>query len=119
MGTSIAFGINEILESYSFDAVLITLADQPLLEASHLSDLKERFFASKYKIVATSYESRNGVPAIFDASLFNKLRTLNEDYGAQKLIKEYKGSLEAIDPKGKAIDIDTPEAYQQLKKQIK
>lgn len=114
MGTSIACGVNELICINSHDAVLIMLADQPLLEAPYLLKLKERFFTSEYKIIATVYGSKNGVPAVFDASLFAKLSVLNDDYGARKLMQEYKDSLHALDSNGKALDIDTPRTYQKL-----
>ncbi|WP_350288452.1 nucleotidyltransferase family protein [uncultured Croceitalea sp.] len=114
MGTSIALGVRKLIALYSFEAVLIMLADQPLLEAPYLLGLKENFLGSEYKIVATSYGLKNGVPAVFDASLFADLSVLNEDYGARKLMEAYSDSLKTIDPNGKAIDIDTPDTYQQL-----
>lgn len=114
MGTSIALGVSELIEFHSFEATLIMLADQPLLEAPYLLRLKESFLESECKIIATSYGLKNGVPAVFDASLFAKLSALNEDYGARKLMEAYSDSLKAIDPNGRALDIDTPETYQQL-----
>lgn len=114
MGTSIAMGIQKIIQNQSFDAVLIMLSDQPLLDADYLIQLRTKFFSSTCKIAATSYENNHGVPAIFHRSLFQKLVKLNKDYGAKKLMRQYDQELIDLNPKGKEIDIDTFETYQQL-----
>jgi molybdenum cofactor cytidylyltransferase len=118
MGTSIAIGVSEIAKNSTIKAVLLLLTDQPLLEASYFLELKENFSKSECNIVATSYDNKNGVPAIFDASLFSELGTLNKDYGARKIMRKHIYSLKSVNPNGKAIDIDTPETYEQLKNQI-
>ncbi len=114
MGTSIAVGISEIEHNYDFNAVLIMLADQPLLDGNYLSELKQSFFSNEIKIAATKYRNNHGVPAIFDNSLFQELGKLNQDYGAKKLIKKYSQELTGLNSYGKEIDIDTFETYQQL-----
>jgi len=115
MGTSIAIGVNEIAKNSTIKAVLIVLADQPLLEAGYYLELKENFSKCACSIVATLYDTKNGVPAIFAASLFSELSTLDKDYGARKLMLDYKTNTKAIDPKGNAVDIDTPENYERLR----
>ncbi|MEX0362442.1 MAG: NTP transferase domain-containing protein, partial [Allomuricauda sp.] len=47
MGSSIAFGINEVMKSDVIpQAVLIMLADQPLIDSSFLTELKTNFLGS-------------------------------------------------------------------------
>lgn len=116
MGTSIAVGIARIESKGDFDAVLVLLADQPLLKIDYYKKLISSHATENCKIVATSYGNKNGVPAILDHSLFKELKTLNEDYGARKLMQKYAEDTKSIDPDGKAIDIDTPEVYQELLK---
>lgn len=118
MGASIAIGVSEISENPNIKAILIMLADQPLLEAGYFLELKENFSKSECNIVATSYATKNGVPALFDASLFSELATLDKDYGARKIMQKHSNTLISINPKGKAVDIDTPNTYEQLKNQI-
>jgi molybdenum cofactor cytidylyltransferase len=116
MGTSIAAGVTAIEKIGLFEAALILLADQPLLTTEYYLEMISIYKKDKYKIVATSYGDKNGVPAILDASLFKQLKALNKDYGARKLMQKYSEDLKSIDPEGKAIDLDTPEVYQKLKK---
>ncbi len=113
MGSSIAFGVSQ-LKRHSYKAVLIMLADQPFLTADYLMKLKEQFLSFEYDVVATSYPKKNGVPAIFDKTYFSQLELLNKDSGAQHIIKA-ADNIMTIDPKDRAIDIDTIEVYEQLK----
>lgn len=115
MGSSIKTGLEYIaaLEK-EYDAVLIMLADQPLMDHTYLNQLIISWQASEKTIVATKYRSRAGVPAIFDKMHFLDLQKLNKDYGAKHLLD--KNDILVVDPKGKEIDIDTWETYQELMK---
>jgi molybdenum cofactor cytidylyltransferase len=115
MGTSIAAGVAAIEPVGGFDAVLILVADQPLLTTVYYRKMISVYQKEDCKIVATSYGNRNGVPAILDCSLFKELKTLNQDYGARRLMQENPEHIRIINPEGKAIDIDTPEVYEKLK----
>jgi molybdenum cofactor cytidylyltransferase len=114
MGTSIAKGIEFLEEANKFEAVLIMLADQPLLGKSHLSTLINKFLHTKSPIVCTNYGDKLGVPAIFNRSLFGDLKKLNQDFGARQLIKKMGDSVFSVQPRGKVIDIDTLVTYKTL-----
>ncbi|WP_420399595.1 nucleotidyltransferase family protein [Flagellimonas sp.] len=112
MGSSIAFGINEVIKSNVIpQGVLIMLADQPLIDSSFLTELKTNFLGSSSKIVATEYENGLGVPAIFHHSLFEELFGLNQKFGARKLISKYKNDCISIPSMDKALDVDTINDY--------
>ncbi len=111
MGSSIQYGINWIQQDkLSYDAVLISLVDQPLIEISHFNDLIITFKNTSNPIVASDLGDRIGVPALFDKSIFNELATLKEDFGARHLIKKYKNQVTSI-PVIEGADIDTIEQY--------
>ncbi|MBQ4822535.1 nucleotidyltransferase family protein [Aquimarina sp. MMG016] len=117
MGSSISFGIKSILqENSSYDAVLISLVDQPLLEAEHLSELISEFVKKPDQVIATGLSKRVGVPAIFPSSYFEELSKLKEDFGARYILKQYKEFVDVVSDSGKGIDIDTLEQYQILSK---
>ncbi|TMU56452.1 nucleotidyltransferase family protein [Flagellimonas algicola] len=112
MGSSIAFGMNEVMKSDEIpQAVLLMLADQPLIDSSYLTALKTKFFAGTNKIVATEYENGLGVPAIFHVSLFEELSRLDQKFGARKIIAKYKKDCISIPSMDKSIDIDTIDEY--------
>ncbi len=114
LGSTIAMGIKELSTNHSYQAVLIMLADQPLIEHSFLTKLITAYFEGSHQIVATRYDNKNGVPAIFDKALFSELEALTGDFGAQKLMEKHAKLLTTLDSNDKAIDIDTPEAYKNL-----
>lgn len=115
MGSSISTGVRHILsQSNTPRAVLIMLADQPMIDAPYLNQLKKEMDTGNFKIVGTSYGNRAGVPAIFHASLLGELAKLNEEYGAKSLIQCYKDAVSIVKPEGKEADIDTLSDYQQL-----
>ncbi|PWL38923.1 4-diphosphocytidyl-2C-methyl-D-erythritol synthase [Flagellimonas aquimarina] len=115
MGSSISIGAEYILKhAEGKNGLLIMLADQPLIDASYLNQLKKEFDQDDFKVVATSYENRLGVPAIFHQSIIPELTHLNGDYGARHIIKKYQATIKSVLPNGKELDIDTPETYSQL-----
>lgn len=111
MGSSIAAAVRYIrLNTLDFDAVLIKLIDQPLLDVNHYNKLIYSYINLK-DIVTTSYGSAIGVPAVFDHKYFDELMLLNSNNGAKEIIKKHKESLSIIDSKGKTTDLDDYPTY--------
>lgn len=108
IGTSISEGVNQLASNHS--GVLILLADQPMVDASHLKKLIQAFSEQPDRIIATAYPNNNGVPALFGKKYFQDLKELKGDQGAQKLLRQYDPIV--IEPDEYFDDIDTPEAYQ-------
>lgn len=119
MGTSIATGVTHIMNlSNDYDAIMIGLADTPLLEISHFNSLIEKTTSSEKNIIATKSVETIGVPAIFSSNYFEALAQLKGDQGAKKIIKLNKENVISIDAGEKYKDIDTPEAYKEIIKNI-
>ncbi len=115
LGSSLATGIVSILKSNKkYQAVLVTLCDQPLIDIDYLNQIIETYRKDDSGIIATAYTNRAGVPTLFDKRYFNELLLLNEDFGASQMIKKYHTDLKTLDPKGKALDIDTWDDYEAL-----
>lgn len=116
LGSSIASAINYIKTTgEDYDAVLITLADQPFLGKEHFNNLISMYKKSTDGLAATIYGSKKGVPAIFGNMYFDKLNTLNEDFGAKHILKTSKVAM----VEGNTMDIDTIEVYNRLLKNEK
>jgi len=112
MGSSIAMGIRYVMGKDPHPkAVLIMVGDQPFLDAAHLRELLQLFLRGNTKVVGTKYGQSLGVPAVFDSSLFGALSRLDPHRGAKALIQKYGTEALGVDPKGRAGDIDTLEAY--------
>jgi len=115
MSSSIRAGISRLLKTNSkLDAVIISLADQPLVSAQIFHQLIQSYQETQKVIIASKYNETTGVPALFSKALFPELMQLEGDKGAKALIQKYidKGSILLI-PEA-AIDIDTPDDYKQL-----
>ncbi|MDC3210710.1 nucleotidyltransferase family protein [Saprospiraceae bacterium] len=104
------------LKNNEFQAVLIMLCDQPFINASILKGMIEVFEKNKFPIVASEYEKKVGVPAIFDASFFQKLKMLKGQKGAKKLIMNNLDKTKSFMFENGKIDIDTEEDWQKIKK---
>lgn len=116
MSSSIRTGM-ATLENENCEAVLIMLCDQPFVDAFLLEKLVTFFERSELPIVASEYEGKIGVPAIFDISFFPKLKMLEGQKGAKALIMNNLAKTEKlVFEKGK-IDIDTEEAWENFKRQ--
>ncbi|MCM4156217.1 nucleotidyltransferase family protein [Gramella sp. AN32] len=115
LGTSISAGISAILQDRNQpEAVLVMLADQPLVDSEHLNLLIKTSAGNKEKIIASDYGKHPGVPAVFPPHFFKELLTLKGDSGAKEMMKNRAGEVISISAKNKLIDLDTPEDYQQF-----
>lgn len=115
LGNSITAGMHHFTSrSLSYDAVLIMLADQPLVDSNYLNKMMGNWRGNPSKIITTQYERRSGVPAIFGKAHFEELSNLNKDFGAKDIIASHKDAILALDPEGKEIDIDSWKSYQKL-----
>jgi molybdenum cofactor cytidylyltransferase len=107
IGSSIACAVGSLHETV--DAVLITLADQPLVSASHLQMLLQAWKSDHKKIVASAYAETMGPPAIFPRKFFADLAGLQGDTGARVLLQAHANSVSAVELPEGALDIDRRE----------
>ncbi|WP_271766907.1 nucleotidyltransferase family protein [Aquimarina algiphila] len=117
MGSSIRLVI-EALERdiLTYSAILISLVDQPLLDAKHLNRLIIEFNQNPNMIIATDLNEIIGVPAIITKQYFKELLQLKEDFGARYIIKKHINNVQTISARGKGYDVDTQEEYNTLLK---
>ena len=92
IGGSIRCALEVIEARGDFDAVLLTLADQPFVSREQLDALINSFRAGEGDIVASRYGGTVGVPAVFGSERFEALGALRGDRGAKAL-------LEAVGPR--------------------
>ena len=115
LGTSIRAGLAGLLAESSPRAVLFMLCDQPAVTGDLLNALIDRYESTNALIVASCYDDIVGVPALFDAALFEELLELDDAGGAQQLMQRHIDRLERILFAEGSIDVDTPERYDRLK----
>lgn len=120
LGTSIAFGVQQLMNKAKFpDGILICLADQPLVTTAYLNTLIFNYQTGNTAIIATQYGNKAGVPALFGPSIFGQLAQLTGDEGAKHILRQ--NSKDRITLDGEAIirDIDTKQEYEKLQQDYK
>jgi molybdenum cofactor cytidylyltransferase len=115
MGSSIKAGLSKILkDTPELEAVILMLADQPLITAEILDRLAEAHSASGLPIIASEYENTVGVPALFSRPIFDKLLALPDDAGAKSLMQKDPANVKKIPVPEAAVDVDSEEDYYRL-----
>lgn len=117
IASSIKSGLNFLQAKYpETEAVIISVADQPYLNAAVLEKIGAAYESScrlgEPKIVASSYEGIIGVPALFPRLHFELLYGLEGDRGAGSLLRKNREQLLLVEFAGGAFDIDCPDDWQ-------
>jgi molybdenum cofactor cytidylyltransferase len=117
MSSSIRIGLETLIASNSeVDGAVIMLCDQPLVTAGVINELVEARRETGKAIVASAYGETRGVPALFSRQLFAEIASLKVNEGARQVIASHPDDVATVDfPEG-AIDVDTPQDYEFLRK---
>lgn len=83
LGSSISYGVSSLKDS---DSVLIMLCDQPLIPRMHYASLIKTSKEFPELIIASHYDKKSGVPAVFPKQYLPALRELKGDKGAKALL---------------------------------
>ena len=106
MGTSIAAAIRSCPEQT--DAVIVTLADQPLVTADHLLNLRHAWSGDANEIVATAFDETHGPPILFGQQAFAVLSELSADQGPRFLLTDPDFVVRTVEFAPAGFDIDRP-----------
>jgi molybdenum cofactor cytidylyltransferase len=116
LASSIRVGLAALeKESPGVEAVILSVADQPQLTPALLDSLIEQQRATGKKIVAAQYAGVPGPPALFCASLFPQLQTLQGDEGARRVLLTNPDEVVLVPFPDGALDVDTPEDFAKLR----
>ena len=107
LASSLAAGLSAVLQHGGCDAVLVTLADQPLVDAAAIRRLVAAFDGER-RIVASAYKNTIGVPAIFAREHVDDLMRLTGDAGAGTWLRNRASEVTCVPLDVAALDIDTP-----------
>lgn len=94
-------------KNLNYDGVLFVLGDQPAIETEYFLSIINRFNEHKTKIIATNYDGKAGVPALFPKSFFKELKIIKGDKGAREILKNKPKSIIFESFKTSLVDIDT------------
>ena len=116
MGTSIAQGVQQVLEQNpSLDGVLISLIDQPLVTTAHFNKILRLFQPENKQIVVSKADGHwSGAPVLFDRVYVEELSKLKGDEGAKMIALKHKDFVKPVDGGDLLVDVDTPETYQRV-----
>lgn len=115
MGSSISSALAYLKENKKdYKSVLITLADQPLIQATYYNLLMLHFATNKERIIASNTKNKPTVPIIFDNYYFSKLSQLNEDKGAKNILKSVSNDVFIVNDKVNLVDVDTEAIYKEI-----
>jgi CTP:molybdopterin cytidylyltransferase MocA len=110
LGSSLALAVRSL--RHAADAVVVLLADQPLVSADHLSAMREVWSGQDDEIVATAFSGTLGPPVLFPGACFDDLVQLHGDSGGHKLLEDERFTVAVVPFAGAALDIDYPDDLQ-------
>ncbi|MDJ0700692.1 MAG: nucleotidyltransferase family protein [Woeseiaceae bacterium] len=111
IGTSIAVAVRAV--RHVANAILLTLADQPLVEAGHLQALIDAWSGDNDEIIASAYADTIGPPVLLPRATFDDLSVLDGDRGARELLTDPRFRVQSLPCEAAALDIDTPADVEQ------
>jgi len=106
LANSIACGVRAVRENAS--AVLILLADQPLIEAGYIDRLVTAWRDHGRRLACSRYGATLGPPSIFPDDSFDELTALRGDRGARPVLEAHRDELTILDCPSGIADVDTP-----------
>lgn len=116
MGNSLAKGITEISQHGNYDAAIILLADQVMVDANCIRRLVELHQKTGKGLIPSYYAESYGPPTLFSSDYFETLKELDGDVGAKFLFKQNVSDLAAFYYPPAKIDIDHLDEYYELVK---
>ncbi|MGH7998702.1 MAG: nucleotidyltransferase family protein [Brasilonema sp.] len=115
MGASIKVGMTALnAAAEGIEGVVLTLCDQPFISCDVINQLVAAYHSTGQGIIASEYAETLGVPALFSHKFFSELTSLAAASGAKQVIKKYSHEVFCFPFATGAIDIDTPQNYEQL-----
>jgi CTP:molybdopterin cytidylyltransferase MocA len=118
--TSLLAGLRE-RPGERVEAVLVTLVDIPLVSVATLMSVLHSWRRLRPPIVRPANASHHGHPVIFDASLFAELHAADPAVGAKAVVRAHAAEIVNVptDDPGAFLDIDTPEEYRGVLRQLR
>lgn len=98
------------------DAVVVLLADMPLIHGGHIDRLIAAFDPRQPKIIVPVKDGRRGNPVLWPCAFFDEMRQVDGDVGARDLLRRHADQIVSVEFDDEAIfsDVDTPIALAEL-----
>ena len=107
--SSLKVGLAEAIAGGA-DAVIVHLADHPMVAPATFRALVDEYGRAAKLIVVARYRGRRGHPVIFDSAVFAELMGAPEDQGARVVVNAdvARVAYVEVDDPGVVLDLDTP-----------
>ena len=107
--SSLKVGLAEAIAGGA-DAVMVHLADHPMVAPATFRALVDEYSRAAKLIVVARYRERRGHPVIFDKAVFAELLAAPEDQGARVVVNTDPARVAYVDvdDPGVVLDLDTP-----------
>jgi len=101
------------LESPSLEAIVLCLVDHPLVSADTVRRLVASFRQAGAPVVIPTFRNQRGHPVLIGRALFEELKGLSPDEGANTVIRKHRDAAKFVDvgDEGILIDVDNPDVY--------
>ncbi len=95
------------------EAVLVVLADQPMVGPELIEPLLEAFWRHGSQLIAPTYRGQRGNPVLIGRDLFEELLNIPDGGAPRILLQRHPGQLRLVEVDSEAVlrDIDLPEQY--------
>jgi molybdenum cofactor cytidylyltransferase len=120
LSASLKTGLNAV--SLDTDGALICLGDMPLVEKRVIDQLVSSFNESTHQTICVpTHEGVRGNPVLWGRQHFKALGNLEGDQGGKRLMKSLVKEIfeVAVSSKAVLLDVDTPQALQEIKSILK
>jgi molybdenum cofactor cytidylyltransferase len=99
------------------DGMILFLIDHPLISASLVHELIERFLATHKPIVLPLYDTQRGHPVIFSAALYTELLSAPMETGARAVVWAHATDIEEVrtNEEGCILNLNDPDAFDKLR----
>lgn len=112
MLSSLQLAVRDLPENRA--AVLVVLADQPLVEPETIDQLLFAFWQGSGEIVAPAYQGQRGNPVLIGRQFFGELLKLPAGSAPRELLKRHPEAIRLVDVSTRSIlvDLDSPSHYE-------
>jgi len=113
--SSLQLAVRHLQLDHDCDGMLVHLVDHPYLTPALVQEMIRRFYETKKRIIVPKFHGKRGHPVIFSRELFAELLSAPVDQGAKAVVNAHRADTLEVETEeaGIALDIDTPELYQQ------
>ena len=113
--SSLQLAVRYLQPDLDCDGMLVHLVDHPYLAPALVEEMIRQFYETKKRIIVPKFHGKRGHPVIFSNALFDEILSAPMEEGAKAVVNAHRAETLEIETEedGIAVDIDTPELYQQ------